>query len=102
MSSHYTWTEVVHLSVMFTCAGTYKSPPSRPHRSHWDQSLTRVQNLPVRLQDLRLNWVPGAPPINTLKLIYMLYATIGLLQPVWGLYGGVLQLASVLSGYVAQ
>ena len=30
--------------------------------------------MPIRLQDPRLNWVLGAPPMNTLMLIYMLYA----------------------------
>ena len=34
----------------------------------------RVQNFPIRLQDPHLNWVLGAPPMNTLMLTYMLYA----------------------------
>ena len=59
----------------------------------------RVQNLPIRLQDPHLNWVPGVPLMNILKLIYMLYAALGLLQPVRGSYGGVPQLASVSTGY---
>ena len=45
-----------------------------------------VQKLSIMLQDPSLNWVRGAPPMNTLKLIYMFYAALGLLQPVWGLY----------------
>ena len=60
----------------------------------------RVQNFSIRLKDPHLNWVPGAPPMNTLMQTYMLYAAFDLLQPVWELYGGVPQPVSVSAGYV--
>ena len=37
----------------------------------------------------RLNWVPGDPPKNILKLAYILYATLDLLQSVRVLYGSI-------------
>ena len=74
-------------------AGPTNFLPSRPHDSRSCQILrSLLPDIPIRLQDPRLNWVPGAPPMNTLMLTYMLYAALGLLQPVRGLYGGVLAL----------
>ena len=77
-------------------------PPVQAPLRRSDQSLTGVQNLNIKLQDPRLNWVPGAPPMNPLMLIYMLYATLDLLQPVRGLYGGVPQPAGVSSEYAIR
>ena len=79
------WEDAPHLPAL-------RVTPVSASWCHLDQSLTGVQNLSIRLKDLRLNWVPGAPPMNTLKLTYMLYAALGLRQPVRGLYGGVPQL----------
>ena len=75
-------TEVTYAPHMLTCAGTYEFPLSRPHDIRSGQSLTRIQNLPIGLQEPCLNWVPGAPLMNALKLTYMLYAALGFLQRV--------------------
>ena len=51
----------------FSPSANPTSPP--PPGLAWPHGSTvhnlRVQNLPIRFQDPRLNWVPGDPPMNT-------------------------------------
>ena len=82
--------------------GSTGSPRPGPMAAVQSVPTLRVQNFPIRIQDPRLNGVPGAPPMNTLMLTYMLYAALGLLRPVRGLYGGVPQPVSVSAGYAVQ
>merc|ERR1711966_137978 len=43
----------------------YGFPPPCPMAAVQSVPNLRVQNLPIRLENPRLNWVPGAPPMNT-------------------------------------
>ena len=63
--------------------------------------LLRVQNFPIRLEDPRLNWVPGSPPTNPLMLTYMLYAALWPSSTSLG-RGEAPQPVSVSPGYVVQ
>ena len=65
-------------------ANRTSSPLSGPTAAVESVPNLRVENFPIRLQDPGLNWAPGAPSMSTLKITYMLYAVLGLLQPVWG------------------
>ena len=63
-------------------AGPTSYLPSRPHSSRLCQILsTWLPDVPIRLQDPRLNCVPGGPPLDTLARPTF-NAALGLLQPV--------------------